>query len=377
MGGTKYVFEVLGRLSKEYEVTVIVENASDYAKQIYRNAGIELISLDKLTSTSMLYWFTFPYQLIDTYIKVNRVIIDTDIKIIVGMFPMNVVAFMLHRKYFQLCFEPFAFFHDPDFNAGFSWIKRLLIWILKILYSRLDIISTRQARTIITLNQVTKRGIKNIYDRDSVPVYTGIDTKHFYPHISGKLKKEYTGRASVIHSTDYTPVKGTDKMIGIFAKVKKIFPQSILIITSTIKNPTATKTLEQLTQKLNITDSVKFLGFVDYDLLPELYSLSKVLVQCSFSERSGTTSMALPVKEALSCGTWCIRSPVTTEDVIDGATGYLVDPRNEKQMVSKIIQILSLDLKSYERGSKLARSTIVGRYSWDNTVSNISSINKK
>lgn len=376
MGGTKYVFEVLRRLNVEYQVTAIVENASDYSKQIYRDAGINLISLEKLSSTSLFYWLTFPYQIIDTYLRIKRILVGNNNTIIVGMFPMNVAAFMLNRKYFQLCFEPFAFFHDPDFSAGFTRIKRFFIWILKIFYSKLDVISTRQAYSIITLNQVTQKSIKDIYKRDSTPVYTGIDTKHFNPHISADLKNEYAGKAVIIHSTDYTPVKGTDRMIKIFAKVKKSYPQAILLITSTIKNATAVKSLESLARQLHVADSVKFLGFVDYDILPQLYSLAKVLVQCSFSERSGTTSMALPVKEALSCGTWCIRSPVTTEDVIDGQTGYLVDPRKESQMVRKIIQVLELDSKSYNQGAKLARSTIVGRYSWEHTVEDISSIIK-
>ena len=376
MGGTKYVFEVLRRLSKEYNIIAIVENSSDYSKKIYQDAGIELISLNKLSSISLIYWLTFPYQIVDTYLRVKNKAVDQNAKIVVGMFPMNVVALLLKRPYFQLCFEPFAFFHDPDFTAGFPVIKRLFIGILKVLYSHLDIVSTRGSKTIITLNQVTQKGIKNIYNRDSIPVYTGIDIKHFHPYVSPELKRKYAKQDVIIHSTDYTPVKGTDKMINIFAKVKKLCPKAVLLITSTIKNPTAIKNLEEQAKKLGIRNSVKFLGFVDYDILPQLYSLSRVLVQCSFSERSGTTSMALPVKEAMACGTWCIRSPVTTEDVIDGVTGYLVDPRNKEQMVIKIVQVLGLDSEIYNRGSKLARSTIVNRYSWDHTVEDISSIIK-
>ena len=54
MGGTKYVYEVVRRLSREYKLVVIVENASEYSRGIYKDKNIDLISLDKVTSISFV-----------------------------------------------------------------------------------------------------------------------------------------------------------------------------------------------------------------------------------------------------------------------------------------------------------------------------------
>ena len=373
MGGTKYIYEIIKRLSLDNEVVVIVENASDYSFKMYQDIGVKLVSLNKLTSTSILYWLTLPYQILDTKSRVQK-IVDSGGKVIVSMFPLNTVAKLLKIEYYQLCFEPFAFFHDPDFISGFSLIKQIFIKLLKVLYSQLDIISTRSAKAIITLNQVTQKGIAKIYHSKSTPIYTGIDTKHFYPHISKSLSKKYQGYQVIVHSTDYSPVKNTNLMIDIFESIHQVKPQTKLLITSTQENITVLNKLKQTVENLGLTNSVEFLGFVDYDLLPQIYSLAKVLVQCSYSELSGTTSMALPVKEALACGTLCIRSPITKEDVVDGVTGYLVDPRDKELMVEKTIKILEMSSLDYDKSAKLARDKIVHQYSWDNTVKAFSSI---
>ena len=47
MGGTKYIYEVITRLSSSFDLTVIVENTGDYAAKLYQSAGINLISLNK------------------------------------------------------------------------------------------------------------------------------------------------------------------------------------------------------------------------------------------------------------------------------------------------------------------------------------------
>ena len=373
MGGTKYIYEVINRLSSSFDLTVIVENTGDYAAKLYQSAGINLISLNKSSTTSLYYWLTFPLQQVDTLRRLNRLIPRGSL-IVSSMFPMNYLASRLTWKHIQLCFEPFAFFHDPDFQKGFPLPKRFLLKILQLLYGQLDVKATKKSSVLITLNQVTAKTIMQIYGMRSTPVYTGIDSTHFHHHVSPTLKARYAGKEIIVHSTDYTPVKGTDRMIRIFAQVKKLEPQTHLLITSTIDNPLAVKTYQELAKSLGVSKSVEFLGFVDYDLLPQLYSLAKVLVQCSYSERSGTTSMALPVKEAMACGTPAIRSPITTEDVKDGVTGYLVDPRDEGEMVRKVIKLIKLSPDKYKILSREARKKIVKLYTWEKTAERIMSI---
>lgn len=372
MGGTKFIYEVIKRISKKYDILVIVENSSKQAIENYKKIGVKVLSLNKLTSTSLVYWLFFPIQIIEDYWLINKILKSSKMKVdntilVTIMFPMNFIAMILGFRHVQYCFEPFAFFHDKEFIKDFNPIKKFLINVLSILYKWIDILATKRADNVITLNQTTFKTMKMVYGVNSRISFAGIDTKHFYPHVSKEIKDTYDEKLLIIHSTDYSPVKGTDKMIRIFSQVKKEVPSSHLLITSTIVNNSELTRLKKLAKSLMVDDSIEFLGFVDYDILPQLYSLSRVLVQCSYSTLSGTTSMALPVKEAMACGTPAIRYPILDEDVVDGVTGFLVDPRKTNLMVKRIVEILKMDDKVYNQFSRKARISIANRYNWDST----------
>mgnify|MGYP003966871775 CR=1 FL=1 len=380
MGGTKFIYEVIKILSKKFRITIIVENTSIEAMDNYSKLDVQLLSLNKLTSTSLIYWLTLPIQIVWENIAILR-LANSSLElgekpiIVSNMFPMNVVGNYLAAKtqsrHIQYIFEPFAFFHDQDFISNFPIFKRFLIRSLSLTYKKMDIKATKKTTSTITLNQTTAKYIREIFGVNPAISYAGINTDHFKPFASSALKKKYKGKQVVVHSTDYSPVKGTDKMIKIFALVKKKVPSAHLIITSTIKNPKAEQKLRNLASELKLESSVEFLGFVDYHILPQLYSLAKVLVQCSYSERSGTTSMALPVKEALSCGTLAVRYPVKNEDVVDGVTGHLVDPRDTGKMVKAIVKVMKMDTNKYQQASRKARKSIVNKFSWKNTAESI------
>lgn len=370
MGGTKFVYEVIKNLKKDFEILVIVENSTKEALNKYKDINVDVISLNKLTSTSPFFWITFPIQIVVDYVKIKNILSSQKYDVIVSsMFPMNVLAYFLRKKHVQYCFEPFAFFHDPEFIRYFPPLKRFFIKINKFAWSWVDVLATKKSLKIITLNRTTAQQIYKIYKRIPVISFAGIDTNHFRPFVGYNLQTKYKNNKIIIHSTDYTPVKGTDRMIKIFAKLKEMVPTAQLLITSTIKDNFAEENLRTMAKRLNIEDSVEFLGFVDYKILPQLYSLASVLVQCSYSKKSGTTSMALPVKEAMACGTLCIRYPIKNEDVVDGKTGFLVDPRNLDEMVRKSVQIITMPYEKYRSASINARKYIISRYNWYNTSS--------
>jgi glycosyltransferase involved in cell wall biosynthesis len=376
MGGTKFIYEVTKRLKKDHNVIVIVENSSQSSKRKYKDENINLISLNSLTSNNYIYWLLLPYFIVKDFILIKKIIKNiqkkhSNIVIISSMFPMNVVARLLNLKHIQYCFEPFTFFHDQSFISKFPALKLLLIRLLGFIWKPLDIWATRKSDRVITLNKSTSKHIKKIYGLVPDISLAGIDTNHFKPYVSKTILNKYKNKKIIAHSTDYSPVKGTDLMIRLFAKVKKDIPNAHLLITSTIKNTKAESDLKKLSRRLKIENSIEFLGFVDYRILPQIYSLAKVFVQCSSSLESGTTSMALPVKEAMACQTLAIRFPISEEDVVDNATGYLVNPQNTPKMVSTIIKVLNMKKKMYNVMTKSARNFIKNNYTWENTCNNV------
>lgn len=379
MGGTKFVFEVAKRLHKDkkYRLIVVVEQLGSVAAQEYHQQGIEVLSLNSQTSTSALYWLGLPYFLLQNLRRLRTTLIKKkwtpeNTVLVSSMFPMNVIATLLPVRHVQLCYEPFAFFYDKEFIQSFSLMKKIFINIIKVPYQILDRWAVRKAAKVLTLNTVTQQLIQEVYSVGSILVYAGVDQKRFRPFISAGLQRKYRGRKVIIHSTDYSPVKGTDRVLRAMKDVVKKQPKALLIITTTILNADAERNLKLLAEKLKIAKNVEFAGFVASELLPQYYSLAWVLVQGSSSSRSGTTSMALPVKEAMCCETPAIRPDAGGEDVIDGESGFLVDPRNTAVLSEKILTILQSTALRKKMG-KNARKTIIRTYTWEKTVKRVCS----
>ncbi len=378
MGGTKYIYEVVQQLHAQEpkrKIVIVVEDASVFAKKQYKQLGVELLSLESLTSTHPLYWLFLPFFILQNTQKIRLLLtrkrmIAEETVIISSMFPMNVIAHLLKYPHLQLCYEPFAFFYDPEFTAHFSFFKRLFISLIGLWAVPLDKWGTQKAQQVMTLNNTTRKAIHEVYERNAQPVYAGVNTKLFYPHIRQNLKKRYAGKKIIIHSTDYSPVKKTDQMILLMKKVLKKVPTAHLLITTTIDSPQEKKKLLTLAQELGVEKHVEFLGFVPITELPQYYSLATVFVQLASSARSGTASMALPVKEALCCETPAIRPNVGGEDVEDGVSGFLVNPSNEKKLVEKITWLLRHPQKAKKMGTR-GRKYISKTYTWRKTANQI------
>jgi len=372
MGGTKYIYEVVKRLSKKHNVLVIVERTNSLVVKQYRELGVPLITLNSATSIHPYYWLGLPFFIPRRVLQIKKILVERGLEssnttLVSSMFPMNAVANQLDYQHVQLCYEPFAFFFDREFIKYFSPFKKIFIHFISGLYRHIDIKAVAQADSVVTLNQVTQAAILEQYQVSASVIYAGVDSKRFKPFVPPDLAKLYNGRPVVIHSTDYSPVKGTDRVIKAIAIAAEEHPKVLLLITSTISNPKAENELKQLAKSLRIEKNVRFMGFVSLEELPHYYSLATVMVQGSNSLKSGTTSMALPVKEAMSCETPAIRPDMGGEDVVDGQTGFLVDPVNTVLLAEKIAYILSHPKVGKQMG-KAARQSIVKKYTWEKTV---------
>src|SRR6266498_2007472 len=143
-GATNYILEVLRELQKNHSVTVYVQKSTPEFVQLYRNAGIEVISLSKYSTGDILFWLSFSRQ-----IKKEIQFLKGEAKnynlVVSSMYPMNVIASSLELPHIQFCFQPFAFFWDPLMIKKLSISKRIFLYLLKSKFGKLDIDSTKQS----------------------------------------------------------------------------------------------------------------------------------------------------------------------------------------------------------------------------------------
>lgn len=117
------------------------------------------------------------------------------------------------------------------------------------------------------------------------------------------------------------------------------------------------QSLRHLARDLKISDSVKFLGQVDQDSLPDLYNRADIFVLCSLWE--GFPKVLL---EAMSSGCKVVATRVDSIPLVLGPSyPFLVDPNDADDLLSKILSIIA---ESDEL--RFSYSEALKRYSWPN-----------
>jgi glycosyltransferase involved in cell wall biosynthesis len=369
-GGTNFLLKTSEELNKKYEVSIICNTAQKKIKKRFEEKGIKIKEISFISANSNIYWAFLPFFLIIDFFNILPHLRKADY-IFATMYPSNFLAglfsFLFKKKYFYYCYEPFPYLQNKKFIKTFSPPKRILVSLISTLFRWTDLFAVKKAFKIFTLNQITQRMIKKCYKKNSIVTLMGVDSVHFKHYSRNKIADKFNGKAVVVHSTDYTEMKRTDLAIKAIKNVAIKYPEIILLITSTQpKSPNRSKYVK-LTEKLNVKKNIIFLDFVSYSDLPLYYSLALCYLSCSFDEMLGTTTSNLPVKEALACGTPAIRSNTTKEDVEDGISGFLVNPKNTSYVANKIIYFIKNKPKARSMGFS-GRKKIVSLYNWDNVV---------
>jgi glycosyltransferase involved in cell wall biosynthesis len=357
MGGHEYVYEITSRLNKDFEVIVVADAFSAVALKKFSNIKIKTITLSGLSTNNPFYWLLLPMFAVRDCIKLRQICQPKDM-IISSMFPMNLVAMLTSNKFIQLCYEPFAFFYDSNFVSGFPIMQRIFIYITKLLYSWVDIIATRKAQIVLTLSNHNRGLIRDTYRKDSIVVYEGVDTKFFRQKYDKAIEDKYKRFKTIFHSTDFTNIKGTEYLFKSMSFVKQAVPNVKLLISSTIQNSHQKAELINYAKSKNLENSIEFLGFLPYEIVPYYLSMVNIVVQPSIGQ-----SMNLSVKEAMSCSTPAITSLEGGEQFSDGEAGFLVDPRDTKKLASRIVLLLKDKVLARKMGTKGVK-IIKEKFNW-------------
>ena len=123
------------------------------------------------------------------------------------------------------------------------------------------------------------------------------------------------------------------RLLDAFAIVKEQFDDLHLLLTGNRDNNY--HNIINKIKTLNLDNSVKYLGYVDYEDIPYIYTLSKFLIMPSLFE-----SISLPIYEAFS-----LKIPVCCSNVVAlpeqvGEAGLLFDPHDEVDIANKMIMYL-------------------------------------
>lgn len=220
-------------------------------------------------------------------------------------------------------------------------------------YNRCNIVTTP---SIAMKEELIKHGIK----KPIIFLSNGVDTKKFYPI---RLKKNEN---TIIHVGRIGYEKSIDILLKAFNELLKINKDAKLIIAG--KGPDLEK-LKSFSKKLDINKKIKFLGSVDHNKLPLLYSSANIFVTASTIETEG-----LVVLEAMACGLPIIGvNKLAVPNIVKHKkNGFIIEVGDYKKMA----KYMNLLLKNKELSNKFGKESIkiVQNYSLNNIINKLEEI---
>ena len=180
--------------------------------------------------------------------------------------------------------------------------------------------------------------------------------------IEKKIARNYlgfNGDEIILYVGRIVPIKGIDKLLMAMTYLGKREKIKLVVIGGDQHCEEEVKRLKALTRRLEIDDSVDFLGLVDQEELPYFYSAADLCVFPSYYESFGLVAL-----ESLACGTPVVATRVGgIEGVIrEGETGYVVKDNAPDRLADKIALMLSVS-KAKEAAIHSIRASVI-QYSW-------------
>lgn len=219
------------------------------------------------------------------------------------------------------------------------------------------------ANKVIVHSQYMKAEVQGKYGATAKVIPLGVSLSHFKQTGHKQILSKYvlSGKHVLVYVGRLVHHKSVDVLINAFALVRKALPNSVVLI---IGNGPERRNLETLVSKLDLQDSVHFLGECSDDDLPRFYSAADVFIIPSIHE-----GFCSPIIEAMACGTPVIGSNCTAIRETMGGCGILFEPNNIRDLAEKILSLLTderLRRTLAKQGLKYAKS-----FSWKATTSRL------
>jgi glycosyltransferase involved in cell wall biosynthesis len=183
----------------------------------------------------------------------------------------------------------------------------------------------------------------------------GIDTKKFSLGQKSETLRAKLGiynSPAVISLRTLEPLYDVESLIRSVPLVLKGIPETKFVIAG---KGSEEKRLRKLATSLGVSESVKFVGFIPNDELPQYLTASDVYVSTSPCDAGIAASTA----EAMACGLPVIVTDVAENKkwVEDGVNGFVVPIKDPKSLAEKIICLLENETVR-RRFGKISRKII-------------------
>jgi phosphatidylinositol alpha-1,6-mannosyltransferase len=225
----------------------------------------------------------------------------------------------------------------------------------------------REAARVLACSGFTARLVEDMGVSGSriVRINPGCDTHRFRPGLLPERRPEMMQSGPIILTVgNLVERKGHDMVIRALSRIRTQFPRLQYVIVGDGPNRS---TLQDLVSSLGLRDAVLFTGRVSDSELPEYYAVSDVVIMASRErmDASDVEGFGITFLEAAACGKPAIagRSGGTSDAVVNGVTGMLIDPEDPADIAGALTCLLSNGEMRRKMGDH-ARARVLAEFTW-------------
>ncbi|MCA0444681.1 MAG: glycosyltransferase family 4 protein [Bacteroidetes bacterium] len=224
---------------------------------------------------------------------------------------------------------------------------------------------------IVAVSQFTKDQIDDKYrlpEGKVVVLPNGVDVADFFPvsDVTVLQNRHHTeGKKVILTFARVIERKGHDVVIKSLPKVKTVFPDLVYLVCGKGDAEYISK-LKTLAKELGVEDDVVFTGFVDPKEKNLYYNLCDVYIMPSREINGDTEGFGITYLEANACEKPVIggNSGGVADAIIQGETGFLVDPLDVKEIEGRLLELLGKPELAMKIG-KQGRERILKSLTWE------------
>ncbi len=204
-----------------------------------------------------------------------------------------------------------------------------------------------RAQRLICVSQFARRSLQSL---SYVPsnklhvVYSGLDLKRFAPSDERAVKRlrerfGLAGRLVLLTVARLVPRKGHDQVLHSLARIVPIYRDVHYLIVG--EGPDRERLVE-ITKNLHLESHVTFVGRVPEEELNHYYDIADIYVMVSRQEGETVEGFGFAFIEASARGLPVIggRHGGVPEAIVDGQTGFLVDPLDTDDLIQKLLALI-------------------------------------
>jgi glycosyltransferase involved in cell wall biosynthesis len=224
-----------------------------------------------------------------------------------------------------------SFLHYPQ-----TFPEKLVAYLQKVVPW-----SVERATHVLADSQATKDDLLQMWQVPAAKVtvlYSGVHGR-FQPvtahqHLAAMRRKYHLGAAPYILAVGTVqPRKNYQMLIQAFAPIAAQYPHQLVFCGG--KGWLYAEVLAEVARQ-GLDGRVHFIGFVDDDDLPSLYSDAALFVFPSLYEGFG-----LPILEAMACGVPVISSAASSLPEVVGPAGRLLSPHDARKWTATMLSLLA------------------------------------